>query len=279
MIGVFDSGFGGLTVLKEFIDKNSPLSQYDYIYLGDNARAPYGDKSPEVIYKYTQEAVDFLFSQGCRLIIIACNTASANALRKIQQEFLPNKYPAKRVLGVVIPAVEAVMEELEKSANLKKENNKIGVIGTRHTIGSKAYEKEFKKRDYKLIIYSLACPLLVPLIEEGLIKKVAARMILKSYLRKLKEKKIKILILGCTHYSVLFEPIKKIMGKNVKVINSPQAVARKLIDYLARKPEIAKKISRRKKRKYYTTDNVDQFKHIGEKFLKEKIINIGKASF
>ena len=174
MIGVFDSGFGGLTILKELLNK---LPQYNYIYLGDNARAPYGSKSQDVIYNYTKEAVDFLFSQGCELIIIACNTASAKALRKIQQEYLPNKYPDKKVLGVVIPAVEIAAE------TINHKNKKVGVIGTRSTIESKVYEKELNKLAKDIEIFSQSCPLLVPLVEEGMLKRVETKMILKKYWR------------------------------------------------------------------------------------------------
>ncbi|MBI4779383.1 glutamate racemase, partial [Candidatus Falkowbacteria bacterium] len=189
MIGVFDSGFGGLTVLKEFL---RVLPYYNYIYLGDNARAPYGNKSDEAVYNYTREAVDFLFKQGCELIIIACHTASAKALRKIQQEYLPEKHPDKRVLGVVVPMVE-------EAVNLSR-YHKLGVIGTTATINSGAYKKELEKLNDGLEIFQQACPLLVPLVEEGWTEKPEAKMILKNYLRPLKVKEIDTLILGCTHY-------------------------------------------------------------------------------
>lgn len=260
MIGVFDSGFGGLTVLKEFLNK---LPQYDYIYLGDNARAPYGNKSEEVIYNYAREAVDFLFKEGCELIIIACNTASAKALRKIQQEFLAESYPDKRVLGVIIPAVEAAAE----LNNLKR----MGLIGTRATIESKTYEKELNNLRQDIIIYSQFCPLLVPLIEEGWAEKSETKKILKKYLRPLKEKKIDALILGCTHYPILAKEIKQIMGKRVKVLDTPKIVAEKLADYLKKHPEIERKLSKNGKRLFYTTDSVARFKEMGEKFLGREI--------
>lgn len=265
MVGVFDSGYGGLTILKGFLEK---LPNYDYIYLGDNARAPYGSKSQEVIYNYTREAIDFLFKQGCELIIIACNTSSAKALRKIQKDFLPEKYPDKRVLGVIIPIVE-------EAAKLTK-SKKVGVIGTRATIGSGSYEMEIKKLNNRLEVYGQPCPLLVPLVEEGWLKKPEAKMILKKYLRPLKQKQVDTLILGCTHYPFLIDDIKRIMTKRVKVLNSPEIVAAKLADYLVRHPEIEKKLGRNKKRIYYTTDDPVRFKNFGEKFLENEIKTIRK---
>jgi len=264
MIGIFDSGLGGLTILKGITSK---LPEYDYLYLGDSARAPYGNKSQELIYTYTVEAVDFLFKKGCELVIIACNTASAKALRKLQQEWLPKKYPEKRVLGVVIPVVEKAAEYVAE--HLKK--NKIGIIGTRVTVESGVYEQELKKTGVKAAIYAQACPLLVPLVEEGWIKRKETKMILRYYLRKLKKERINVLILGCTHYPVLYKQIKEIMGPQCEVLNSPEYVAEKLADYLNRHPEMAKKLSKSGKCVFYTTDDVARFKELGSKFLGERI--------
>ncbi|MCK4553467.1 glutamate racemase [Candidatus Parcubacteria bacterium] len=287
MIGVFDSGFGGLTILKQFLNQ---LPQYNYLYLGDNARAPYGNKSQEVIYNYTKEAVDFLFKQGCELIIIACNTASAKALRKIQQEWLLKHQLKKRVLGVVIP----IAEQAVKSSRF----NRIGIIGTRATVESRVYEQELNKLLGRpsqsprrsraaglrrgglktgLKIYSQACPLLVPLIEEAWLKKPETRMILKKYLRPFKQKKIDTLILGCTHYPFLIKDIQRIMGKNCQVLDSPKIVAEKLQDYLERHPEIEGKISKNKKRLFYTTDDPARIKQFGEKFLGEEIREVKRV--
>ena len=265
MIGVFDSGFGGLTV-KEL---NKLLPEYNYIYLGDNARAPYGNKSEDVIYKYTRSGVDFLFKKGCQLIILACNTASAKALRKIQQEYLPQNYPNRRVLGVVVPAVEATVElikEKEKQGKL----NKVGIIGTQATIKSKVYEKELRKKANNIEIFSKSCPLLVPLVEEGWIKRRETKMILKKYLRSLKEKKIRYLILGCTHYPFLLKQIKEIMGK-IEIINTPEAVAKKTVEYLSRHKEIEKKLIKNKKQLFLTTDSINEFRKFYLKLLKNKI--------
>ncbi len=271
MIGVFDSGFGGLTILKSFLNR---LPAYDYIYLGDSARAPYGNKSPELIYQYTEEAVDFLFKKGCKLIIVACNTVSAEALRKIQRRWLPKNYSAGRVLGVIIPIAEAVVEEVKQSP----ERNRVGIIGTRSTIESGAYNKELEKLCSDLEIYSQVCPLLVPLVEEGWIKNRETKIILRHYLRPLKLKKIDCLILGCTHYSILFKPIEAVMGKRCRVFDSPKFVAEKLEDYLVRHPEIEGKILKEGKRIFYTTDDINRFKDLGEKFLGQKIEKIEKIS-
>ena len=268
MIGVFDSGYGGLTVLNELIKK---LPEYNYVYLGDNARAPYGNKSEKVIYNYTCAGVDYLFNKGCKLIILACNTASAQALKKIQQEYLLKKHPQKKVLGVIIPAVETVLETIKKSGK-KKKPEKIGVIGTRMTVGSRAYNKEFKKRNKTLKIFSKSCPLLVPLIEEGWAKKSETKKILKKYLRPLKEKKIKYLILGCTHYPFLLKEIKQIMGVNVHIINTPEAIAKKTKEYLKRHKNLEKELLKNKKQLYLTTDSVEEFRRFCSRFLLKDIV-------
>jgi glutamate racemase len=265
MIGVFDSGFGGLTVLKELL---RVLPRYDYIYLGDSARAPYGSKSPETIYEYTRQAVEFLFEKNCQLVVLACNSASAGALRKIQQEWLPKHYPRRRVLGVIIPVVEAVADINQAS--------KVGVIGTRATLASKTYQHELRKISQRFKIYEQACPLLVPLIEEGWAREKETGTILKKYLKPLQAKKIDTLILGCTHYPILLAHIKKVMGKKVKVLDSPRIVAIKLADYLKRHPEIEKKLKKNGKRVYFTTDDPKKFKKLGRQFLRKPIRQIEK---
>jgi glutamate racemase len=297
MIGIFDSGFGGLTVLKELLNQ---LPEYNYIYLGDNARAPYGSKSPAVIYRYTKEAVDFLFQQGCQLIIVACHTASAKALRRIQQEWLLKVDNQRRVLGVVIPVAEAAADCYQEAKERGRLPWRLGIIGTRVAIESRVYEKElakiltFNKSGLKaeeqsqaekkavslpadIEIYTQACPLLVPLIEEGWIKKPETKMILKKYLRSLKIKQVRALILGCTHYPLLLPQIAQIMGRQVRIINTPPIVAEKLKDYLTRHPEIEKKLSRGREVVFYTTDDASRFKNLGSRFLGQPIAEVKSA--
>jgi len=267
MIGVFDSGFGGLTILKAFFEK---LPQYDFVYLGDNARTPYGNKSLSVIYEYTRQAVEFLFSRGSGLIILACNTASAKALRRIQQEWLPRHYPERRVLGVAIPLAEAAVET--------SRYRRIGVIGTRATIESRVFEQELRKLDPGLVIHGQPCPLLVPLVEEDWVGKPETNMILKKYLRNLKSKGIDTLILGCTHYPFLRRDVERIMGKNCRVLDAPVTVAEKLEDYLLRHPEIESTLSTNGERIFYTTDDAGRFRGFGEKFLGRKIPHVSEIT-
>lgn len=256
MIGIFDSGFGGLTVFKEI---KKVLPEYSYIYLGDNARTPYGGRSQEVIFNFTKEAVKYLFDKGCKLVIIACNTASAEALRKLQQEWLPKKYPDRRILGVIHPVVEDAVKA--------SKSGKIGVIGTKSTIESGAYERELKSQKREVKIFQNACPLLVPLVEEGMIKKPETKMIIKKCLRPIKEKEIDTLILGCTHYPLLMKEITRIAGKRINVLDAPKIVAEKLVDYLMRHPEIESKLKKDRQVKYLTTDSPEKFEELGSKFM------------
>lgn len=257
MIALFDSGYGGLTVLKPIMDA---LPEYDYIYLGDNARAPYGGHSSEKIKEFSKQAVDYLFDRGAKLIIFACNTASSVALSDIQKEYLNGEQESDRkILGVLIPAAEKALEVSSK--------NHIGVVGTKATIQSCVYKKEIAKLEPKAKVYSQSCPLLVPFIEEGWHKKPEAISILKKYLRPLKSTNIDTLILGCTHYPLMQKDFQRIMGKKVQLISSGQAAAEKLVSYLKKHPEIESKLSRGKKREYLTTDSVNDFKHYVEKHL------------
>jgi glutamate racemase len=258
-IGVFDSGLGGLSVLKHFLKK---LPQYNYYYLGDTARLPYGGHSQEVIYCYTKEAVDFLFAQGCQLIILACNTASAQALSHLQQEYLPKKYPDRRILGVIVPLAE--------QASPRK---KVGVIGTRATISSGVYTQEIKKLNPKTKIYQNSAPLLVPLIEEGMAGKDVTNKILKKYLFPLKKEKVDTLILGCTHYPFLLNDVRRLMGKHCDVFDPGSIVADSLSAYLERHPEFKRSSKKIGGRYFFLTDQPENFIRLGEKFLGEKINN------
>lgn len=266
-IGVFDSGLGGLTIFKELLKK---LPQYNYIYLGDNVRVPYGGKSKELIYQYTLDAVKFLFEHDCYLVILACNTATAIALRKIQQEYLLQNYPDRRVLGVIRPTVESVVERGFK---------RVGLIGTYATVFSKSFVNELKKFDNSIEVFQQACPLLVPIIEEGEIEWKGLTSILKKYLIPLKKKKIDSLILGCTHYGHIDDKIKTIVGEKIQIISEDEVIADKLKDYLKRHVEIEKKLGQDKKRIYYLTDLTERYKKVvklflGNQFKKEDVLQL-----
>ena len=260
MIGIFDSGIGGLTVTKEVLKQ---LPEYQLLYLGDIARTPYGNRSQELIYQFTEEAVGYLFEQGCQLVIIACNTASSEALRKIQQEWLPKNYPNRRVLGVIRP----VAEEAVKVSRF----GRIGVVGTQGTINSGAYERELKILRPDVKVFQQACPLLVPLIEEGQINRSETMKILRNYLRPLKNQKIDTLILGCTHYPILFKQFQSVCGKNIEVLDSSKIIVEKLKDYLNRHPEIEEKLEKGSNHRFLVTDLTGKFYQNAENWLGEKI--------
>lgn len=261
MIAFFDSGFGGLTVYKEVVRL---MPEYDYVYLGDGARAPYGNHDQNTVQRYTEEAVRYLFERGARLIIIACNTSSALALRYLQGKYIRDaKVKDKNILGVIFPVVE-------KAAAITKTGH-IGVVGTRGTVESGTYNRELMKLAPNAKIFSKACPLLVPFIEEGWHQKPEARTILKKYLLPLKSKNIDTLILGCTHYPFMLRDFKRIMGKRTQVLNTGETVAESLKDYLERHPEIEKKLTRRGKREFLTTNSTERFEEFAKKFLKLNI--------
>ena len=252
-IGIFDSGFGGLEILREIVKK---LPQYDYIYLGDTARLPYGTRSQEVVYNFTEQAVDFLFKKGCQMIILACNTASSEALRRIQKEYLPKHYPERRVLGVIIPAAEAAAG-----------GTNIGVIATEGSVASGTFERELKKINPQIEIFQQACPLLVPIIEAGEESSQIGEMALRKYLSPLLEKNIDTLILGCTHYGLLEPKIREIIGEKINIISEGKIVAQKLEDYLKRHPEIENFLTKNSKVDFLTTDLSDKFITLGSKFF------------
>ncbi|MBI2010809.1 MAG: glutamate racemase [Candidatus Colwellbacteria bacterium] len=244
MIGFFDSGFGGLTVLKE-VTKSLP--GYSYIYLGDNARAPYGDRDQDEIYQFTKEGVIALFGFGAELVILACNTSSSSALRKVQQEFLPRFYPDKKVLGIIIPTAEEI--------NTFTKTGEVGVLGTTATILSRAYEKEIKKADPSIKVHGVACPLLVPMLEAGEIEGEALKAVLRGYLNKLftKASRIDSIILGCTHYALIEGEFKSLLPRGVKLVSQGPIIAAKLEDYFSRHPEIENGLGRRSGRRILAT--------------------------
>lgn len=239
-IGIFDSGLGGLTILKEIIKL---MPEREYLYLGDNLRAPYGNRSQKEIFEFTLAGVKWLFENGAEIAILACNTASANALRKIQQEILPFKYPDKKALGIIIPTVEN-MENFSQS-------NHIGILATKATVESTVFEKETKKHNAKIKVVCQSGGKLVSLIEKNKnqnlllaeIKKVADELIGKDEL-------IDVIILGCTHYPLIEKQIKKVLPKNIKVISQGGIVAEKLADYINRHDEISKKIKKQIRSKF-----------------------------
>jgi glutamate racemase len=262
MLGVFDSGFGGLTILKELA---KVLPNYDFVYLGDNARAPYGNRSFDSIYRYSLQAVSYLFSIGCPLVILACNTASAKALRTIQQKDLQTIAPDNRVLGIIRP----LTEEIGKFTKTKC----VGILGTEGTIASKSYLLEIAKFWPDLHIEQEACPMLVPLVENALLEHPATEMFVKEYTQKIlaKDPKIDTLVLGCTHYPLLQGIFMKILPKNIKIVSQGGIIAQKTLEYLANHSEIDARISKNGKIRFLTTDSPEFFEKGAKVFWNTKI--------
>ncbi|MES2556360.1 MAG: glutamate racemase [Bacteroidota bacterium] len=249
-IGIFDSGYGGLTVLKEIREQ---LPQYDYLYLGDNARAPYGSRSFEVIYDYTWQAVQALFDQGCSLVILACNTASAKALRSIQQKQLPLLKENKRVLGVIRPSTEALGEMTH--------SKHIGILATEGTVKSESYVIELQKFAPEITVTQHACPMWVPLIENNQQTTPGGIYFLQQDLLSLlqQDPKIDTILLGCTHYPLVKETLQSLLPEHIQVVAQGSLVAAKLEDYLLRHPEIASNCNQNGNVRYLTTENAADF--------------------
>jgi glutamate racemase len=263
-IGVFDSGYGGLTVLKEFI---SQLPQYDYLYLGDNGRAPYGTRSFETVYKYTLQCVEWLLKQNCPLIILACNTASAKALRTIQQNDLERLDKKARVLGVIRPTTE-IIGQYTKTKN-------IGILATNGTVQSNSYAIEIQKFYPELSITQEACPMWVPLIENNEHLDEGADYFVEKHIKRILNNKPEIdtLLLACTHYPLLKEKIKKFLPGGVQVITQGEIVAHSLENYLQRHPEIESRITKNNKRTFYTTDSAADFNKNASIFFGSDVIS------
>lgn len=261
-IGVFDSGYGGLTVLKEFISR---LPQYNYLYLGDNARSPYGSRSFETVYRYTLQCVKWLLQQNCPLVILACNTASAKALRTIQQKDLPQLNPTARILGVIRPTTEVIGRHTQ--------TNSIGILATSGTVQSKSYLIEIEKFFPQLKIDQEACPMWVPLVENNEHKTEGADYFIKKHIHAIlsRNKDIDTLLLACTHYPLLKEKIEKYLPQNVKLLSQGEIVADSLKDYLYRHPEIENKISKEGKRLFYTTDSMEDFNNQASIFFGDRV--------
>lgn len=261
-IGVFDSGYGGLTILSE-IQKTLP--QYNYIYLGDNSRAPYGTRSFDVVYEFTKQAVLTLFDQGCNLVILACNTASAKALRTIQQNDLPNIDPNKRVLGIIRPTAE-VIGDITKTRH-------IGIVGTPGTIQSESYPIEIKKLHPDITVNSHACPMWVPIVENNEFNTEGADYFIKKDIDSIlsMDKDIDTLILGCTHYPLLIDKIKKYTPSNLQILSQGKYIAESLKNYLNRHPEMEQACIKKGETQYYTTESASKFKESAFIFLNQEI--------
>ncbi len=258
-IGVFDSGYGGLTILTEFLET---LPEYDFYYLGDNARSPYGTRSFETVYNYTLQAVKKLFEMGCHLVILACNTASAKALRTIQQNDLPLIDPNRRVLGVIRPTAETI-------GNYTKTNH-IGILGTSGTVISNSYPLEIKKFYPEIAVTQEACPMWVPIVENNEHKGEGADYFIKKNIDALlkKNQNIDTIILACTHYPLLIDKIIKFVPKHIKIIPQGNIISESLKDYLQRHPIMENKCSKNGIRKFFTTESTEIFMERAQLFCK-----------
>ena len=261
-IGIFDSGYGGLTILEKI---RTELPDYDYIYLGDNARTPYGTRSFDVVYKYTLECVTKLFEMGCQLVVLACNTASAKALRSIQQNDLPILDSSRRVLGVIRPTVEAV-GAITKSKH-------IGLLATPGTVQSDSYPLEIRKLYENIVVTSESCPMWVPLIENNEHNSIGAEYFIRKNVEHLLASDVQIdtIMLGCTHYPLVESQIKSMLSPNIKIISQGEIVAKSLVDYLQRHPEMDVRCTKHGTMRYLTTESVEKFASSASIFLNEEI--------
>ena len=261
-IGVFDSGYGGLTILNKI---RKQLPQYDYIYLGDNARTPYGSRSFEVVYEFTLQAVRWFFKHGCRLVILACNTASAKALRTIQQKDLPHLDPQRRVLGVIRPTVESI--------GAITHSRHVGILGTPGTISSESYPLEIKKLYPDIIVEGEACPMWVPLVENNEHDKPGADYFVRQHVNNIltKDPEIDTIILACTHYPLLIKKIKSFLPESVRLVAQGDLIAESLEDYLRRHPEMETRCSKNATCRFYTTESEEKFETMASLFLKGTI--------
>jgi glutamate racemase len=273
-IGIFDSGFGGLSIFRSI---RARLPAYDYVYLGDNARTPYGNRSFEAIYRFTKEGVDHLFARGCKLIVIACNTASAKALRSIQQRDLPAEHPDRRVLGIIRPSAEAL-------ADFPRERP-VAIWATEGTVKSGSFALELGKVAPGLALIQKACPLLVPLVEAGELAGPGIEYYVRKYWRETLElagaadgpagiadpTRPGALLLACTHYPLLFPLIRSLVPREVDILVQGDIVAPSLADYLARHPEIESALSRGGSQLFLTTDQTDGFDRLSEVFLGHRV--------
>jgi len=269
-IGVFDSGYGGLTILEKI---RTQLPGYDYIYLGDNARTPYGTRSFDVVYKYTLECVTRMFEMGCQLVVLACNTASAKALRSIQQRNLPLMDPNRRVLGVIRPTVEAVVSMTS--------TNHIGLLATTGTVQSNSYPLEINKINRDILVTSEACPMWVPLIENNEHFTKGADYFIRKNVQNLMDADplIDTVMLGCTHFPLIEDKIKAFLPEGITVVSQGDIVAQSLADYLTRHPEMEVMCTKNATCQYFSTESIEKFTSSASIFLNEEIhaehINLG----
>ena len=261
-IGIFDSGYGGLTIFKEIVNQ---LPEYDYIYLGDNARAPYGTKDFETIYQYTLQAVKWFFDQGCPLVILACNTASAKALRTIQQQDLPKYWPDRKVLGVIRPTTEHMGEWTH--------SNHIGILGTSGTVKSNSYKIEIERFFPGLKVYQQACPMLVPLIENQEQDSPAMQLFISQYIQTLFKQSAKIdtVVLACTHYPIIEKQLAAEIGSKARLISQGPVVAHALKRYLHKHPEIAQNCILNRETRFFTTEEPELFNSMAACFLNRTV--------
>lgn len=261
-IGVFDSGYGGLTILSQIRER---MPEYDFLYLGDNARTPYGTRSFEVVYEFTSQAVGTLFDMGCQLVILACNTASAKALRTIQQIDLPRIDPRKRVLGIIRPTVE-YLDDITRSRH-------VGILATSGTIKSQSYPLEIKKLFPDITVTGEACPIWVPLVENGEALSPGTDYFVRRHIDNLlaKDSEIDTIILGCTHYPILFDKIRRYTPEHVQVVTQGEFVARSLTDYMKRHPEMDALCTKGGSCRFLTTESVEIFKQHASIFFDENI--------
>ncbi|QEC53675.1 glutamate racemase [Anseongella ginsenosidimutans] len=261
-IGIFDSGYGGLTVLKEII---SELPEYDYLYLGDNARAPYGTRSYETVYQYTLECVKQLFDMGCQLVILACNTSSAKALRTIQQNDLPGIDPSRRVLGIIRPSAEVIGDYTS--------TGHIGILATPGTVASDSYLMEIRKFFPRLKVFQEACPMWVSLVENNEHYNPGANYFVQKHMDNLLKKSsyIDVILMACTHYPLLINKIKQFLPGGVRVLDQGRIVAKSLADYLKRHPEMETLCSKNRRYQFYTTNSTETFERQGSAFFGQPV--------
>ena len=261
-IGVFDSGYGGLTILR---DLQKWIPGYDYLYLGDNARAPYGSRSYDIVLDFTRQAVEFLFERGCRLVILACNTASAKALRTIQQTILPEKWPGRRVLGVIRPTAEIIGPETR--------TGHVGIMATPGTVNSHSYQMEVEKLWPDVKVTELACPMFVPLVENGEASGDGADYFVRKYVTELmrRDPDIDTIVLACTHYPILMPKIQAAAPAGTRVIPQGDVVATSLVDYLLRHPEMEERCSKNGTMEFLTTENPEIFDSMASIFMRQPV--------